>query len=173
MRHEDARVIADRIVEQLSPHCERIEIAGSLRRLAPQVGDIEVVCQPRMSGMFAFIRTVERWRKIKGTPTGRYTRRIVDGAPLDLFICSSDTWACNLLVRTGSADFSRAVVTHARRVGHRFDDAQLWLGDKRVQVLEERHVFEALGLAWIEPKHRYDEHSLRLLGRGGDAEGAA
>jgi DNA polymerase/3'-5' exonuclease PolX len=39
--------IAGRIVEALRPYCERIEIAGSLRREKPMVGDIEIVAIPR------------------------------------------------------------------------------------------------------------------------------
>ena len=38
--------IAQHIVDSLSPFCERIELAGSLRRKRPMVGDIEIVAIP-------------------------------------------------------------------------------------------------------------------------------
>lgn len=44
----DARDAAERICRLLEAACERIEIAGSIRRRAALVGDIEIVCQPRL-----------------------------------------------------------------------------------------------------------------------------
>ena len=43
---ESATQTANRVVELLAPHCERIHIAGSIRRKKETVKDIEVVCQP-------------------------------------------------------------------------------------------------------------------------------
>ena len=40
------KIIADGLVERLYSTCLRIEIAGSLRRQRPMVGDIELVCVP-------------------------------------------------------------------------------------------------------------------------------
>ena len=38
-----ARKVADELVEALTPRCEQICIAGSLRRGKPDVGDIEIL----------------------------------------------------------------------------------------------------------------------------------
>ena len=43
-----ARAAAERLVSTLSPSCNRIEIAGSIRRGAPLVSDIEIVAMPSM-----------------------------------------------------------------------------------------------------------------------------
>ncbi len=40
------QAVATRLCESLSPHCARLEIAGSLRRGKPEVGDIELVAIP-------------------------------------------------------------------------------------------------------------------------------
>ena len=45
--YEQAYRIAERLVELLRPACERIEIAGSLRRGKPMVRDIEIVAVAR------------------------------------------------------------------------------------------------------------------------------
>jgi hypothetical protein len=45
----DARMAGEQLVRLLDPACERIEIAGSIRRQIAMVGDIEIVCQPRMT----------------------------------------------------------------------------------------------------------------------------
>ena len=46
MKLQQAREIAEGVKAKLAPHCERIEIAGSIRRGKPVVGDIEIVCVP-------------------------------------------------------------------------------------------------------------------------------
>lgn len=43
-----ARAAAEELVAALAPACDRVEIAGSIRRGAPLVSDIEIVAIPRM-----------------------------------------------------------------------------------------------------------------------------
>jgi hypothetical protein len=48
-----ARKLADNLIAHLAPSCERIEAAGSLRRYKPTVGDIELVCIPKINTRYA------------------------------------------------------------------------------------------------------------------------
>jgi len=43
----DAQRVADKLAARLAPACERIEVAGSIRRGKAEVGDIELVAIPR------------------------------------------------------------------------------------------------------------------------------
>jgi hypothetical protein len=43
-----ATLYAQQIVTWLTPFCERIEIAGSIRRQRPIVNDIDLVCIPKI-----------------------------------------------------------------------------------------------------------------------------
>jgi DNA polymerase/3'-5' exonuclease PolX len=43
-----ARKVADELVQALTPRCEQICIAGSLRRGKAEVGDIEILYIPRL-----------------------------------------------------------------------------------------------------------------------------
>lgn len=45
---------AQRIVEAISGACERIQIAGSIRRRKEEVGDIEIVAIPKRGGTDLF-----------------------------------------------------------------------------------------------------------------------
>lgn len=45
---EEARVVAEMLVTQLEDCCERIIIAGSIRRNKSQVGDIELLFIPKI-----------------------------------------------------------------------------------------------------------------------------
>lgn len=176
MKLADAQHAARDVVRQLGPWCERIEVAGSVRREREEVGDLEIVCVPRSRDMMEFYRVVKGWRKVKGEPSGRYTRRalgLVEGETLclDLFICNPATWGCNLLIRTGSVSFSQAVVAHAHTKGLQFREAQLWkcLPDGLFELVptpEEGDVFRVLGLVEIEPPARQSQFSLKFLPRG-------
>ena len=46
MELEKARAIASEVVKRLSPYCQRIEVAGSVRRKKAQVNDIDLVLIP-------------------------------------------------------------------------------------------------------------------------------
>lgn len=45
----EATLIAKRVIMALAPFCERIEVAGSIRRLKPEVHDIEIVFVPKQT----------------------------------------------------------------------------------------------------------------------------
>jgi hypothetical protein len=47
MIYPEAKLLADSLVEAMAPFCERIEIAGSVRRKKPVVKDIEICVIPR------------------------------------------------------------------------------------------------------------------------------
>lgn len=47
MKLETAQKYAEQLVTELSPHCDRIAIAGSVRRKKPSPSDIELVAIPR------------------------------------------------------------------------------------------------------------------------------
>src|SRR3990172_5766083 len=48
MKLEQAHEILDRLTKELMPGCERIEIAGSVRRGKPEVKDLEIVAIPKV-----------------------------------------------------------------------------------------------------------------------------
>src|SRR3990167_7360212 len=92
-----AQEIAAQVLAELSPFCERCEIAGSIRRRKPEVGDIEIVAIPKTvtAGLWdekeeahpEFVRLVNRWPAVKGKATGKYTQRTLpEGIALDLFM---------------------------------------------------------------------------------------
>jgi DNA polymerase/3'-5' exonuclease PolX len=170
LRH--AQEAAREVVAQLRPLCRSIEVAGSVRRQAPEVRDLEIVCIPEVARYFEFQQLVNTWPRVRGQASGRYTRRklLRHNLELDLFVCSAQTWACNILIRTGCADFSHALAVRANRLGLRFEGAQLWSGTRTTGVREEEEVFHLLGMPWVDPVDRTQEaarHILKRRGRGG------
>jgi DNA polymerase/3'-5' exonuclease PolX len=167
MELKQAIQIAENCVEQLSPYCERIAIAGSIRRKRPEVKDIEIVCIPKriqVESLFGeefitdpeFCWTVNLWEKIKGSPEGRYTqRRIPGGINLDLFMCFKENWGNIFAIRTGSAEYSHKVLAAGWvKKGYISIDGFLHQGVTRINIYEEEDLFRLLDIRWIEPEKR-------------------
>src|SRR3972149_6870743 len=116
--YKEAKEIADKLVMLLSPHCYRIEIAGSIRREKDIVGDVEICCIPKpyQTGLFqdGIAEIVNQWQKVKGEleyGKTKYTQRILpEGIKLDLFFAEEGNWGLIFAIRTASADYSHKVL---------------------------------------------------------------
>lgn len=162
------KAIADRLILELSPHCERIEIAGSLRRKKAQIGDIEIIAIPSpyldLFGEPTGETEVDGWILIKGIRTtkngAKYKQFRFKGANVDLFLQPDPaTWGINMMIRTGSADFSRWMVTPKSQGGAMPDNlhvrnARLWRGSVALETPNEDDVFDWYGMDFIEPEKR-------------------
>ena len=63
-------------------------------------------------------------------------------------------WGIIFTIRTGSAEFSKWIVTEARRKGMRVREGQLWKGDTRISCPTEKDFFKALNIDYLEPWNR-------------------
>ena len=215
----EALRLAEDLADELAPYCDRIEVAGSIRRRVPLIGDLELVAIPRFgdammqTNLFGAPRQLGEaenalksyidaemvatgrveplkpntrahvpdptWSR-KGT--ARYWRLFLprESMQLDFFLPDVDTWGVIYMQRTGSPDFARAVVMRWAQVSgggrswkgrlhppvrageapYCVDDQGKPLGPP-LDTPTERSVFEAVGLRWVAPTARKDEHALR------------
>lgn len=176
MKLEKAQSLATLWMNRLSPFCDRIAIAGSIRRGMPEVKDIEIVCIPKVSvcmGLFGpttvtrdpgFINAL---RLIDGeldcligdAEKGKYFKMYlpIHDINMDIFTAKADNWGYILAVRTGSATYSHKVLARTWvSKGYHGDDGFLRgpEGDV-VPVREEEDLFRLLGLKYVEPQHRH------------------
>lgn len=174
--YEEGLLAAERLVEQLSPGCARIKIAGSIRRQKSTVKDIEIVAIPRFTAtrdlfgveiarrseldvVLAEHDLEPRYREdgaLQGIgEKAKFYRESTMRIPLDLFVCNPDTWGVIFLLRTGSADFNKRLVMHMRAIGYAMKDGRIY--DPKGQICatpEERDVFKLLKVKWREPEDR-------------------
>lgn len=164
MKLQEAKEIAEKLVEQLRPYCERIQIAGSIRRCKPEVKDIEIVCIPierNGSRCDGFVQVLEAMQSVKGSAkTGKYTQRITpEGIKLDLFTARKENWGFILSQRTGSADYSHHVLAKGWvKKGYRSVDTILVKGGVKYPAYEEEDIFKMAGVEYVEPKDRCYNH---------------
>jgi DNA polymerase/3'-5' exonuclease PolX len=178
----DAEPVAQSLLLRLAPYCERIVVAGSIRRCRPEVGDIELLFVPKMQE-----RTVDFFEKknvsladeaieymlnlglLKKRPSkvGAFTWgpcnklavHVESGIPVDLFASIERNWWNALVCRTGGKENNLLITTTARRRGWTFEAygsgfASLLRSDTRHDTTSERNVFEFLGLPYKEPWER-------------------
>lgn len=165
MKYEDAIVIAERIKAELAPHCERIEIAGSIRRQKSEVKDIEIVAiaKPYDIGLFqsGVAEVINQWEKVKGEleyGVCKYTQRILpDGIKVDIFFAEPGNWGLIYAIRTGSSDYSHKVLAAGWvKRGYYSKGGYLYAhGSKtRHEVREEIDLFKRIGVDYVEPQFR-------------------
>jgi DNA polymerase/3'-5' exonuclease PolX len=160
------------LVTRLAPACERIEIAGSLRRKKALVSDIELVAIPKPVVNLLGEPTGDRTEldalldtlPVHFTKRGRkYQQFWFDGTQLpfyvDLFLPLPECWAVVYMIRTGSADFSRRMVTAQSQGGYmpdgyRVQDGRVWVDGRALDIADERALFGLWGMDYIEPEDR-------------------
>lgn len=174
---EYAQEIAEQLAAELRPACERIEIAGSIRRRRPDVGDIELVYIPRVGPgptrdffetprptdlsaralecLLARGLLAKRLNKNGGTSWGPQIKLAVhvpSGVPVDFFATSGQAWWSYLVCRTGPKESNIAIAQAAQRRGWGW---QPFLGfraeDETIFPRSEREVFDLVGLPYREP----------------------
>lgn len=194
MSIDSARGLSETLRAALLPFCDRLEVAGSIRRGKPDPKDIELVAVPRVvasvardmfdvpfnlgnvslldgglnkllaAGEWALDRVLKR-----NGPKYKRLCHLNSGICCDLFITTLDSWGVIFTIRTGPGDFSKELVTRALRLGMKVSEGQLWRVHRDdsctvVPVATEQDFFAALRLSYLEPHERTGQ-ALRLAQR--------
>jgi len=161
MRLEEAKLIAERVKETLAPYCERIEIAGSIRRAKPVVNDIDIVLIEKPEAALVMNSLLFSMGIVK--MNGPEIKRVYlpeDNITVDIYIATPATWATLLLIRTGSKENNIRLCSLARRKGWHLEASGGGLCDEdgnRIAGDTEESIYEALGIPYQEPKERDGE----------------
>lgn len=160
MEYYKILAMAQEVQKQLSPHCIKCEIAGSIRRRKPEPRDIEIVAIPKPYDIglleSGIATVVNRWKIVKGKLPCKYTQRILpQGIKLDLFFAEPNNWGLIYAIRTGSADFShRVLARNWVRRGYKSIDGFLTKNRTPVDIYEEEDLFSIIGVPFIAPEKR-------------------
>ena len=173
----EAFKLAGPVAEELRPHVVRLEAAGSLRRRAPVVGDLEFVVEPRMVAADLFgtmAPDTEPIRKalfqmgswVKG---GKRFMQITDllgleGVTLDLFLVHPPAqWGSILAIRTGPWQLGRYCVTAMKERGYLHEEGHVVHMEtgETVPTPTEEDFFGFAGVDFVLPAER-DRLAMRL-----------
>lgn len=174
---------SESIREWLKERCERIEIAGSIRRRRPNCNDVDVVCIPRYKENTNLFGQVEerinlvhdmlvdyvkatpgtRWHS-GGNVAGNWCSLQLPKCQLDVFFADAENFGTVLLCRTGSKEHNIWISQRAERMGghwgvnHGLEIA----GDGQIVRRTEEEIYDALELPFLEPVQR-ESYYLRTL----------
>jgi DNA polymerase (family 10) len=151
------------------PGCERIAAAGSLRRAAESIGDVDVLAAAQDSAplMAALTAMPEAAEVIASGPT-KTSIRTAAGLQVDLRVVPLDCWGAALQYFTGSQAHNVAIREIAVRQQLKLSEYGLFDAESGECVVSrtEQEVYERLGLAWIPPVLREDTGELAAARRG-------
>jgi DNA polymerase/3'-5' exonuclease PolX len=155
-----AETLANKIKAIMSIHCDKIEIAGSIRRQSAKVHDIDFVVVSNSDSQWRLIG--EELKRLKAKPGCQGNAVIKAYVPcenaffqVDFYRAQPSTFGIHLLVRTGSADHNMWLAGQAFSKGMRLKYSQgLLKDDVPVVGADEAGVFAALGLPCPAPCDR-------------------
>ena len=158
--YAEAYKIALGVLEQLKPFCDRVEIAGSIRRKKAEIHDIDLIAIPKPYeiGLFQseIVNVINRWEKIMGELPCKFTRRLLpSGVFLDLFLVDEKSFGQIFAIRTGSKEFNRNVLIKAcNQNGFKMVDGYLLKEGEKYEIREEEDLFRMIGLPFVPPENR-------------------
>jgi len=151
-----AQRVAEAVVEQLRPYCQRIEIAGSIRRKKHWVNDIDLVLIPKDQwNLHAVLTNLGDGKLMMSGP--KIVRVMLGSIQVDIYLADETTWATLLLIRTGSAENNIRLATLAKKRGWRLaasGDGLFNMKGERIAGDTEESIYAALGLPWQPPERR-------------------
>ena len=164
MKLDDAKKIAETVKAQLAPHCEKCDIAGSVRReKKTEVGDIDIVLIPKPfdigffgTGATGIATVLQQWPCVHGElkmGAGHLTFQLPE-IKLDIFTAHQDNYGAVLAHRTGSISFAKRFKAQAKKLGYKWKSNFLISDGQVVPIPDEHKLFEILKMPYTPPFFR-------------------
>ena len=153
--------VAEYFIERITSNApvERIDYAGSLRRMVETIGDVDLLVAsddpvPVMDA-FTGVGVVERVLA-KGEARSSVITRT--GLQVDLRVVPAEAWGAAMIYFTGSKAHNIRIREMAVRKGLKLNEYGLFdaKSGELIVAQTEEEVYERLGLAWIPPTMRED-----------------
>ena len=169
--HDADALIADLVARLRDVRgVHRIEVAGSLRRRRPTIGDLDLLAAvDDPQALIAALDGLPEVEKVLSAGTDKSSIVLRDGPQVDLMVCQPAAWGTHLLHFTGSRDHNIALRGMALDRG--------WsLSEKGFKVIEtgelllaadEAEAYERLDLPWMAPELRKGDGEIEAARAGG------
>jgi len=178
VRIAEAMPLAERMVAELGrlPFVERVAYAGSLRRGKETIGDIDILASAKEPArlMEAF-RTRDEVAKVLASGETKTSVQTTTGVQVDLRVVPLDRFGAALQYFTGSKEHNVALRERAIQRGFKLNEYGLFPVGKDGAVADdaqpaaardEKDIYAALGLDWMEPTMREDRGELDAFAHG-------
>ncbi|MGC8855886.1 MAG: DNA polymerase/3'-5' exonuclease PolX, partial [Anaerolineae bacterium] len=163
--------LAQQIIATLQaiPGVIAVEPAGSLRRMRPTIGDLDILVAASESAavMEAFIH-LPGVRRVLGQGETKSSIEFEDGIRAQLWVHPPERFGTALQYATGSKDHNVALRQLALERGFSLSEHALTRLDTGEEILcaREEEVYQHLGLPWIPPELREDRGEVQAARAG-------
>jgi DNA polymerase (family 10) len=167
----EAAAVAGEIVAALSavPGCQRVDVAGSLRRMRETIGDVDILAAAEDSGplMAAFVALPVVAEVVASGPT-KTSIRTGTGLQVDLRVVPLRSWGSAMQYFTGSQAHNVRTREIAVRAKLKLSEYGLFRveDDELLASGSEEEVYAGLGLPWVPPALREDRGEIAAGLRG-------
>ena len=166
LRIGDVLPLALEICDRLKdiPGVQKIEYAGSLRRMKETIGDLDfVVATTDAEPVMQAFRAMPNIEEILGAGNTKSSVRLNTGLQVDLRALEPKYWGCAMQYFTGSQQHNIRVREIAQQKGFSLNEYRL-INDKTGEELlfdTEAALYAKLGMAYIEPELREDRGEIQ------------
>ena len=137
---------------------ERCEAAGSFRREKETVGDIDVLAVARhREKVMDAVAHLPIVAKVIAQGETKLSFDFVSGIRVDVRFVEPDQWGAALLYFTGDKEHNIALRKLAIGHGWKLNEYGLYEGENVIAGGEEKDIYGALGMRFLEPRERRGE----------------
>jgi DNA polymerase (family 10) len=151
--------LAKRIVETLREKTgsKKVEWAGSLRRMRENIGDIDILATgPNHQKIIHAFTHLPEVKEVLASGETKASVIVEGGVQIDIRVVEEDSYGAALQYFTGSKGHNIHLRGIAKAKGIKINEYGVFKGEKKIGGKEERDVYKALGMDWIEPELRED-----------------
>jgi len=149
--------IANQVLMQLQglPAVERVNTAGSVRRMKETIGDVDfLVISTDPARVMDFFVSLPGVVKVWGKGATKSSVRLREGFDMDIRVIPPESYGAALQYFTGSKDHNIALRKIAIDKGYKLSEYGLFQGDRLIAAETEEEVYGKLGMPWIPPELR-------------------
>lgn len=137
-------------------YVDRVEIAGSIRRMKETVGDIDVLVTTtkpiKVMDFFTQMEMVDD--VVVSGPTKSTVRLKETGIDVDIRTFEDESFGSALMYFTGSKETNVELRRIAISLGYKLNEYGVFNSDELVAGTTEKEVFNSLGMDYVEPELR-------------------
>jgi len=146
---------------------ERIEVAGSLRRMKETIGDVDfLVISKNPEKVIDFFVSLPGVEKVWGKGKTKSSVRMKEGFDVDLRVVPKESYGSALQYFTGSKSHNISIRKIAIEKGMKLSEYGLFKGKKRIAGETEEEIYQKLGMQCPPPEMREDQGEIELALKG-------
>ena len=150
-----------------TPGVKRVDVAGSIRRGKETIGDVDLLIITKASNkIMDFFVSLPGVIRVWGKGRTKSSVRMKDGFDVDLRVVPQKSYGSALQYFTGSKEHNIATRKIAISKGLKLNEYGVFRKGKMIAGSDEKEVYKALDLVWIDPELRENQGEIRAALKG-------